>query len=302
MIKLGYSNKELSKSFITSGVSLAEKTIYYFSTTPLPKTMIQKQMFCDRYVGAFKINDVLYSSERQCVSFLVACLLEGGLNDDINPDFISGLAKNDVRRIVYEAETPCLSSMKLKQLREMDVFERDMCDKWVLFFQLLACRYKFSTLHSDKAYNALMSTGDKYLCYAHMNDKTYGINMNPQEASLKISDPIQWCGQNVHGRILMTVRDEFRSIPIKRVEKDENYPINTIIKCKHRGLLRAHIRMIEYLLCMEPGTIVAEMINDDDDIGYLYHVTAYVPKNKYANSIVMRIRWMLQEYPELEVI
>lgn len=301
MIKLGYSNRELSRLLLTFNIELARKAIYYFSTTPLPKNMIQKQMFCDRYVGVFKINDVLYSSERQCVSFFIACLLDDKLEFDIDLEYMNNLPKRCVRRMVYEAETPCSSSLALQSRRKMDVFEKALCDKWMLFFHLLACRYKFCTLNSDKAYNALMTTGDKYLCYAHMNDNVYGINMSPQEASLKISDPIQWTGQNIHGRILMTIRDEFKNIPIKRIGKDMDNPMKVIIRCEYPGLLKAHITMIEYLLGMESGTISLEPINKEN-VSYLYDVIAYIPRNKYANGIVKQIEEMLQEYPELEVI
>lgn len=301
MIKLGYSNRELSKSFITSGVELAKQTIYYFSTTPLPKNMIQKQMFSDRYIRAFKVGDVLFSSERQCVSFFIACLLDDMLEHDINQKYVDNLPKQCARKAVYNAETPCSASLILKSRNSMGVYGKALCDKWILFFHFLACRYKFSSLYSVRTYDALMTTGDKYLCYAHVNDNVYGINMGPQDAALKMFDPIQWPGQNVHGRILMAIRDEFRSIPIKPVYKEFNNPARIIIKCEHHGLLKAHITMIEYLLNMEPGIIELKPVNRKN-VSDLYDVIVYIPKNKYTNDIVSRVRDKLQEYPGLEII
>lgn len=301
MIKLKYSNRELSDTVKNLGLNLSSKTIYYYSITDLPDNMIQKQFFVDRYHYPLKVGDILFNSERQCVATFIACLLEDGLNNFITSDFLLGLSSKCVIRDVYESKTPCGSSLVLKNKRPMDVFEKSLCDRWMLFFHMTACRYKFSTISSHKPHEELMRTGDKFLCYAHMNDKEYGIYMSPQSAAMKITDPNDWLGLNVHGRILMMVRDELRSVPLKKIEIDMDNPVSIIIRCEYPGLLNIHLDMCEYLLGMEKGVISLSQINKNN-MNYLYEVVVRMQKVKNMSVVISRLKELILNYPELEII
>lgn len=300
-MKLRYSNKELSNMLKESGMSLSSKTIYYYSITELPEHMIQKQYFPDRYHHPLKVGDILFNSERQCISVFLACLLDDNLENFVSTEYLFNLNSKSLIRSVYECKTPCGSSLFFKTNRPMDHLERMLVSKWMLFLNIIACRYKFSTLNSRRAYEELMKTGNKFLCYAHPNDKEYGIYMTPENAATKMTDPLQWLGNNIHGRILMTVRDEIKSIPLKTIPKDPENVINIIVRCARPGLLKIHLGMCEYLLGMEKDTISLNQVNQDN-ISFIYEVSVHMQKTKTINNTINKLKELLLDYPELEII
>lgn len=301
-MNIGYTNRELKDMLAKGGYGLSQRTIYYFSTEKLPDNMIQKHMFPDRYVYNFKMNGVLYSSERQCVSFLLACLLDDGLMNGVDAEYVSSLRNGGMRYEVYHSDTPCSASSSLKRFRILDPYDRKLMDDWSPFLHLLACRYKFSCMgNSGKCNETLMSTGDKFLCYANINDGVYGINMSANDAAMRMKSPDDWRGANLHGRILMTVRDNMRSVPISVIPKDLDNRTRIVVRCPRPGLLIPHVDMCAYLMGLEDGSVTV-MDSGNKNVRNLYDIDMFIARSKSAGSIIERFRRMLREYPSLEIV
>lgn len=307
-----YSNKELGDLVDKMDLNLSKNTIYYYSTVNLPSNMIQKQVFPDNCIYPFLMGNMLFSSERQCVSLILALAIkmEGKLRysdeEPVEAVFLNKDYKLDLRiKRIYDAYTPYSSSRMLKDYMaytsdDMTPYEKkDVCNKWLLFAYILAMRCKYGGRGTRMLYDALMATGDKFLCYAHPNDAVFGIRFTPRRAAELCQSPEEWKGDNYHGRMLMMVRDDFNDIPLMPKERIEKPTSTIIVRCRVPLFLKIHIEMIEVLLNMKD---CIDVVNGAGGIPDIFEVRVYIVRDKWLNPTLESIRKHLLEYPDLEIV
>lgn len=90
--------------------------------------------------------------------------------------------------------------------REVKNFKADLWDKVRFDVVYNGCYAKFT--QNEKLKKALMETGDKTLVESSPYDKLWGIGLD-EENAMK-TDPKDWPGQNLLGKVLTKLRDELK--------------------------------------------------------------------------------------------
>lgn len=300
-MKLGYSNKELAGLIKRNGLNLKEEVLYYFSPGIMPSNMIQKNMFSERFNRLFKMGNLPFYSERQGFHVLMAVLALDGFVTPLDENALDGLKKeNKAISLAMKTKDPCVASMTVKPIVEF--MDWKLVKEWGTFVRLLLCRYKFSPSQPyNSPFENLMRTGEKILCYAHINDKSLGIYDSPQEAYLRYASPDEWKGANVHGRILMTVREDMRSVRIRKAESNEGVSTRIVIKCSRPGLLKYHVDMATYLSGMQEGTATLNL-GINENVPWMHEVVLSLTVGKKTAMTVDKFKRFLLEYPGLEIL
>jgi ribA/ribD-fused uncharacterized protein len=112
----------------------------------------------------------------------------------------------EYEELIIAAKTPLEAKRLGRKVRNFDeevwAAVREEC-------MLRACRAKFSTQKET-----LTDTGTAVLAEANPRDKIWGIGLGASHADAR--DPTKWRGENLLGKVLMRLRDEFLSEAPKR--------------------------------------------------------------------------------------
>ena len=139
-----------------------------------------------------------------------------------------------------------------KEMREM-AEERPECrrilDQWFDFVLKDCLRFKFLGYGMGKLMKELLSTGSKFLCYAHPNDSKYGINMSQDDAVKRCVSPLDWEGENVLGRMLMEVRDECLRFGSRSKLSDDGGYWSFTVSCEKPWYREASYIMADKMHC-----------------------------------------------------
>lgn len=294
---LRYSNYEIEKTVFDRTKPLNMQTLYYFSPAKLPDGMIPKNVYSDYAVTPFKIGDMMFDSAKQAICCIMRFIINETLNGEEKRYFDMSYMKLDKTCMdIYKCNSPyhvnVLLGTKLFNTSEKTVYE-----DWIDFVRLLVYRYKFSPANSGRMSVNLLSSGNKILAYAHMNDSIEGIYENPVVALKRFSTPTQWKGQNRCGRTLMMVRDNLRDIPSIETDVEDNYVYRIVVRCKNPGLMRVHLRMIEILINVKPYTFGYEESEDD-----LVFIPVKMKKLGSKSKIFQLITCFLEEYPGIQIL
>lgn len=110
-------------------------------------------------------------------------------------------------QILHEKEP---RNMKLLG-RDVMPFDHDIWDHKKFDVVYHGLQFKFQ--QNRECYDALMETGDKILVEASPYDKIWGVGLAEEDPL--ILDEKNWKGENLLGKALMKVREEFIKNPVK---------------------------------------------------------------------------------------
>lgn len=95
--------------------------------------------------------------------------------------------------------------------RRIQGFEEGHWDSVKCELMYLACKAKFE--QSPSLRQTLLLTGNKELVEASPFDKIWGIGLAPNDP--RAFDKSKWLGENLLGKVLMRIRDEFNETNLK---------------------------------------------------------------------------------------
>lgn len=293
MNNLGYTNKELAE--MLGDKSLKSNTVYFFNyMRDYPQYTIQRQYLscmCHTPMKAPYVGECGSVTEAVCYTML---LLFKGLIDE------ESFAQPCVWSTLTEWRQFGTMMGVRKEMREM-AEERPECrrilDQWFDFVLKDCLRFKFLGYGMGKLMKELLSTGSKFLCYAHPNDSKYGINMSQDDAVKRCVSPLDWEGENVLGRMLMEVRDEcLRFGSRSRLSDDGGYWSFTV-SCEKPWYLKPHTSWLIKCIAGQACKVSVENVE-----GMVYRVETSIPKTRKFSFMRKHIIGCMDEYPTLEVI
>lgn len=286
-MNLRYDKAELMMALRKKKAPLHDNAIYYFSPGKQPGTTYDKGMLADDRLTPIRSRGLTFNSARHLRSFLSVLMATCKQDFPITEESI--LSSKGMLKDVYLAKTPGDASRTARSVHGM--LDMDTID----FTRLLAYRLKFGM--NKFMTDHLLQSGDMFLVYAHVNDRSEGIWMDPVTAA-RCRNTNEWKGDNRAGRTLMRVREELSTVPFERQHKERSvYPNTIVVQCRNSLLLDWHLDTIASILNFDRDVLEDERVNEE-----LHRIHVDVGRGSKRIQKISAVVTQLQDYPGMKII
>lgn len=286
-----YNNIELSAIQRDGNIELRSHVVYFFSSRHISGRKINREVFLMTHKSPIRIHKELYDTVERaywCMKMMLAC-----------SSFRYGIfMPEQIRMLVHRK-----SVMDVKRIARTYKYSDEAMlewEQWEEFILLMLNLLKFTACSSSFT-DELLKTDDKFIAYAHPNDKVLGINMNESDALYSSRTPADWKGRNLLGQALMEVRDIIRGTNDTDTVVDGDQNTTVVLKCEKSYLLYDWSVLCRRIVGIPDNAF--NITHSMKSLAYdVFTVNIYLKKSKERVKVVNSYLEYLRLYPGLEVI